>query len=211
MQAVKSKLLGLRLRVLWLQHSYRFRWAHRPLCPRFRDGILRIGGVHFCRSCVCLYCGGILCAVVCACFPAVRQKAVPLLLCVMAPTIALSAPPLYGRWPRPLRDLLRSCMGCAIVLCVYAMLGGHTFVSVICAGAMFVFWRVYFAQRRRRRAAACNNCPELGQSRICTGCTVQAAGIRAYETEATDILMNSIRPGTRSTPGARALGRERSG
>lgn len=184
-----SKWLNLRLRMLWLRHSYTFRWAHRPLCSRFSNGILRMGPMRLCRSCVCLYCGIVFCTILCVCLTAVRGLALPLLLSVTVPTIALSAPAVYMRWARPLRDCLRFCMGCSIALCACAVLEGHLLVAVACASVMLAFWRVYFAARRRRRAAACEGCPELGQRQVCTGCVLQAAGIRAYETEATEILL----------------------
>ncbi|MHC4527470.1 MAG: hypothetical protein ACYS29_06300, partial [Planctomycetota bacterium] len=37
----------------------------------------------------------------------------------------------------------------------------------------------------------CSGCPELGQRRICTGCRLQADAVRAYETQATNLLLAS--------------------
>jgi hypothetical protein len=52
--------------------------------------------------------------------------------------------------------------------------------------------------RRRQKAEACQGCPEYGIDSICTGCHVQADAIRAYETEATHLLLASYRGRTES-------------
>jgi hypothetical protein len=133
----------------------------------------------------------ILCAALCAWSLAVRESAVAGLVWLMVPTLVLSTPPIYARCPRPVCDVLRFSMGCCISLCVCAMLVGHVVVSITCGLVLFVFWWVYFRMRRTRRATACEGCPELGRKGICTGCQLQAEAIRAYETEATAILLAS--------------------
>ena len=191
MTHLTGRLLGLRLWFLWLRQSYRFRWAHGPLCSHFRGGVFRIGRVHLCRSCVCAYCGFFLCAAGCLFFDAVRESTAILLLCLMAPTIGFSTPQLYRRYPRLVRDLLRFSMGCCIALCICAMLRGNILVSATCASIFLLFWKRYFGIRRKRKAEACNRCPELEQKGICSGCRLQADAVRAYETEATNLLLAS--------------------
>jgi hypothetical protein len=191
MTGINTRGLTVRLRILWLRHSYRFRWAHRPLCSRFSDGVVRFGQVHLCRSCVCAYCGIVLCAIACLFLNVVRESAVPLLVCLMVPTLGFSMPRLYKRCSRRVRDLLRYSMGCCISLCICVMLKGNAVVSGLCVSILLIFWRIYFVMRRNRKAQACNACPELG--RICTGCRIQADAVRAYEAEATHLLLASGR------------------
>ena len=191
MTGINSRALQVRLWFLWIRHSYRFRWAHRPLCSRFSDGVLRIGQVHLCRSCVCAYGGIVVAALACLLVYAVRASAVPLLCCLMLPTLGLSMPLLYKRCPRQVRDGLRFSMGLCISLCFCILLMGKLMVSALCAGILLLFWRVYFVMRRNRRAQACNACLELGG--ICTGCHLQANAVRAYEAEATQLLLASGR------------------
>jgi hypothetical protein len=186
-----GKLFGLRLRLLWLRHSYRFRWAHRPLCDRFSQGILRIGQVRLCRSCACAY-GGILFGLAfCLLNDALRESTIPLLLGLIIPTIGLSTPTLYKRLPRAVQDMLRFSMGLCITLSACGLFMGNTLIPTVCAATLFLFWRIYFAMRRKRKAEACNGCPEYGQKGICTGCRLQADAMRAYETEATALLLAS--------------------
>lgn len=189
MAGLRTRLFSVKLWFLWLRHSYKFRWAHRPLCSHFSEGIIRIGNVRLCRSCVCAYCGIISCAMSCLIFSAMRELAASLLIGVMVPTIGFSMPPLYKRCSRLVRDLLRFCMGCCCSLCFFVMLIGNILTFVICASVLLLFWRIYFIIRRQRRIKACNNCVEFRQEKICTGCQLQADTIRAYETQAT-ILLN---------------------
>jgi hypothetical protein len=191
MTGISTRGLNFRLWFLWMRHSYKFRWAHRPLCSRFSDGILRIGHVHLCRSCACAYCGIVLCAILCLFLDVVRESSLTLLPCLMLPTIGLSTPRFYKQWPRPVRDLLRLSMGCCITLCLCLILTGGILIGLTSAGILLLFWRIYFAVRRKRRAQACSGCPELEQRRICTGCRLQADAVRAYETQATNLLLAS--------------------
>jgi hypothetical protein len=191
MAGISTRGLNLRLWFLWMRHSYPFRWAHRPLCSNFSDDILRIGHVHLCRSCLCAYCGMVLCAISWLFFGAVRESSLTLLICLMVPTIGLSTPQFYKQCPRLLRDLLRFSMGCCITLCVCVILSRSMLIGVTCGGILLLFWRIYFLVRRKRKAQACTGCGELGRRRICTGCRLQADAVRAYETRATNLLLAS--------------------
>ncbi len=180
-----------RLWWLWLVCSYRFRWAHRPLCSRFHSGVIRVGGVHLCRSCVCVYCGILLSALSLAFLrPSVATSSVAL-AGLGIPTLALSGPWCYRSMPRAVRDLLRLAMGAVIVLCGYLLLHGEFVTAVPAAIVLFAFWRAYFKVRRRRRLHACDGCEELSDKAVCTGCRLQADGVRRYEEIATQLYLAS--------------------
>jgi len=187
--SISGRLLALRLHLLWIRHSYTFRWAHRPLCDRFRPHILRVGPLHLCRSCLCAYAGLTCTAILCLFLPPLRQSCPTLLLCLMPPTIALSLPRFYKHWPRPLRDLLRFSMGACIPLCVCLAVINKPLLSVACAATLLAFWKIYLAIRRQKKAHACKGCPELGHKQICSGCQHQAHAIRAYESQVTRLLL----------------------
>ena len=202
---VQSLGLRLRLRYLWLRHSYTFRWAHGPLCDRFNRDIVRIGRMHLCRSCICAYCGLLLGTTLCICSAVIAEHAMAIILCMVAPTLLFSAPRVYERCPRPLRDLLRYGMGSCIALLLCAMWKGHIVAAGACGSVLIVFWRIYFKARHKRKEEACRGCAEMAQEEICSGCSIQAAGIRAYEMEATGILVASglisaTQPGSATPP-----------
>ena len=191
MTRLKTRRLALHMWWLWLRHSYQFRWAHRPLCARFSAGIIRLGSLHLCRSCLCTYAGLLLTALLCLFITPIRQSAAPILLTIIVPTVVLSTPRLYHHLPRPLCDLLRFSAGACIALSIAALFTGHLIIPLTCITVLLIFWRIYFTIRRTRRAQACRTCPDLTPNQICPGCQLQAQATRTYETQATTILLKS--------------------
>ena len=181
----------IRLWWLWLACSFRFRWAHRPLCSRFRSGTIKMGSAYLCRSCVCAYCGILLCALYLVLLRPSPQKAIMLLAGLGIPTLALSGPWCYKKLHRVVRDLLRLSMGAIISLCVYLMVCRELLVSVVVIFVLTVFWRIYLKARIKRRLHACDGCEELSNNTVCSGCELQADGMRKYEQKATQLYLAS--------------------
>ncbi|UCE49686.1 MAG: hypothetical protein JSW47_05970 [Phycisphaerales bacterium] len=107
------------------------------------------------------------------------------------PTLVLSGPWCYKRLPRAAQDLLRLAMGVVVALCGYLLLCREFKIAVPIAAVLFVFWRIYFAVRRQRRLHACDGCEELSDKGVCSGCRVQADGMRRYEETATQLYLAS--------------------
>ncbi len=181
----------IRLWWLWLVCSYRFRWAHRPLCRRFQSGVIRVAGVHLCRSCVCAYCGILLSALSLAYLRPSVATAGAALAGLGIPTLALSGPWCYKSMPRAAQDYLRLAMGAVMALCGYLLIRRELMIAVPAAVVLLVFWRAYFKVRRRRRLHACDGCEELSDKAICSGCRLQADGVRRYEQAATQLYLAS--------------------
>ena len=76
-----------------MRWSYPFRWAHKPLCDRYRHDVLRLGHVHVCRSCVLADVGLVVTVVACVVWRHELGVIAPVaFLAVGVPTIALSLP-----------------------------------------------------------------------------------------------------------------------
>jgi len=184
--------LWLGLKWLWVRWYYPFNWAHKPLCDRFRHDVLRLGHVRICRSCTMVYAGLAATLVLGGVFrPQLGVWGPTVLLAIGAVTLAMSAPRWYNRWPRAIRDVLRFALGAVIALCCWMPLVGQWFLGPLAAGVLWGFWRWYFRQRGGRKAQCCNGCSELGRDRICSGFAWQAARIREFEENATDLLANT--------------------
>lgn len=175
--------LSLRLRWLWLQASWTFRWAHKPLCDRFAEDVLALGSARVCRSCVCLY-AGLTLALVSLFLGWAPSGAVT--IAVLVATAGFSAPKVYKRWPRRARDGLRFAAG-ALIPWTAALAWSAPWVGVPAVVALAVAWWVYLRQRVARRAAACTGCPELGRG-VCSGFATQAVSTRAFEQRASDLV-----------------------
>jgi hypothetical protein len=169
------------LRALWLRLAWKFNWAHKPLCERFRGEVLRIGPLRVCRSCTFLYAG-----MIAACIAGVvRPEAVagrPLLFAgVLVAVALLSAPPFYKQWPRPVRDVLRFAAGALIPAGFIVLVLGYVILGAAGLILMWIHWRFYLRHRRLRRARVCDGCPDLSPGAVCPGFGPQAEAARAYE------------------------------
>jgi len=178
-----------RLWWLWLVCSFRFRWAHRPLCEHFRADVIRVRGVYLCRSCACAYCGILTCGIFLALARPTVTEAGIALACTSIVTLALSSPCCYKKLPRAARDALRWAMGTLIAIVGYLFVCRELIIALPASAVLWIFWRVYFRARRQRRLHACDQCEELAARGVCTGCQIQADGVRRYEEAATRLYL----------------------
>ena len=188
-------LTRLHLKWLWLTHSYRFTWAHKPLCGRFQKDVVRLGSVHLCRSCTMAY-AGIALAILLCCFLGPSSDIIATVLLACGPvTIALSLPRWYKKWARPVRDALRFSMGAMAVLSIRLLFAGHLVPGITSVVVMAAFWKVYLRLRRPRMRHACDDCEHFRDGGttdvICPGFAFQADLIRQYEGRATELLLRS--------------------
>ncbi len=179
----------LQTKLLWLRHAWTFNWAHKPLCDRFKAGVLKIGPVHVCRSCTCLYAGVMLGGIaLLLTAPAGSTWLVAGFLAALLLVVAGSLPRIYRRLHRRLCDLLRFGAGALFPLAMYVGVVANPALGIAGLLGIYAFWRIYFAKRAVRKLHECDDCPELANSEICSGFREQASSVRAFEREATDLL-----------------------
>jgi hypothetical protein len=183
-------LAAVRTRIVfawfWLRCTYAFNWAHRPLCARFRDGVLRVGRAYVCRSCTLVYASAAATALLIWAAPSsVPSPFVFYALFVFVMT--LSCPALYERFPRPAKDVVRVATGALLALMVQFFVAGWWGLGLLNAAVFAACYRLYLAQYKQWKLRACDGCPERGGG-ICSGFRMQADGVRAYEAAAEDYL-----------------------
>ena len=191
---VSNLIYNIRLKWIWLYHTYTFNWAHRPLCDRFKSGVLQFGRLHLCRSCMFAYIGivlGIFISLKYSTF--IRHIQLISLISALFPVILLSYPRWYKRFPRFIQDGLRLTMGIFIGIVPFLIVYQNYLTGIITFIFMSVFWGIYLRQRQIRKRHACDKCPEYDLPEICSGFKEQAAAIRLYEIEATDLMYQSGR------------------
>lgn len=187
-------IFNLRLKWMWLRHTHTFNWAHKPLCNRFKPGVLRIGKLHVCRSCLFAYSGILIGVIAALVYPTLTANMkLTWFLLVLTPVIALSYPRLYKSLPRFIQDALRFAMGVLVGLILFLLIHRNFLCGIIGVVVMVVFWRIYFHQRKMRKMHACDGCPELNLPEICSGFQQQSAAIHLYEIEATDFIYHNGR------------------
>ncbi|MEM7131810.1 MAG: hypothetical protein AAF702_36185 [Chloroflexota bacterium] len=189
--SLNSQIYQWKLKWLWLRHSYSFRWAHKPLCQRFSEDVLTVGHVHLCRSCTFLWLGGFIGLLGCLLVPPLRNDILWISPLSLFATLLLSAPGVYKKWPRWVRDGLRFSLGAALPLWLCLMLMGYYLLGAATVVVGLGVWFLYSQNRKKRKMQACESCPEYGQPQVCSGCTLQASQIRLYETKATQLYLES--------------------
>lgn len=187
-------IFNIHLKWMWLRHTHTFNWAHKPLCERYRSGVLRIGRLYVCRSCLFAY-SGILIGIIAALVYPTRIADLELtrLLFVLVPVVVSSYPRLYKKLPRFSQDILRFVMGGIIGIIPFLLIHRNFISGMTCVFVMGVFWRIYFHQRKIRKLHACDSCPELDLPEICSGFQHQSEAVRLYEIEATELLYRTGR------------------
>lgn len=188
---MKTVLQNLHLKLLWLKWSWPFRWAHKPLCERFHQDVLKLGRLHVCRSCVCIY-SGMLAAVVLVAVMGTTGLSLWPAAAGFAGVIGLSWPLWYRHWSRSLRDVLRFSAGFFCVLTFLLTTAIHIAAGIGLAGLIGSCWWLYFRVRGGVMSTACAGCPELECNGVCSGYELQATLSRGYEEAATAAVMRGM-------------------
>lgn len=181
------------LRLAWLKFKlfYPFQHAHKPLCDRFSEDVIKMRGVYLCRSCALVYTGltmGIGLATTSA-LP--RNHSLNILL--FTALLVGSHSRFYKRWSRRIRDGLRFLLGFCISLGFTLSL--KTELIGLCGlSAMFGLWLWMRRDRAQRKLHDCAGCPELTQEGICSGFQLQAQAARLYEERASQVISETWMP-----------------
>lgn len=186
-------MLGrIRAGATWLRYTYPFQLAHGPLCTRYRGDAVRVGHVFVCRSCLLLYATLAIGLAV----SLWRSPDPSMLLWGMAAlgpiVLLLSWPTFYRRLPRLVRDGARAGAGLLLALATAATVSGAWWVGGSVLIVLAACYVVYARARREQRGHLCDGCQELGQSGVCSGYSMQAERIRAYEDAMIERLAPSI-------------------
>lgn len=179
------------LKILWLRKTYSFNWAHKPLCEKYEEDLIKIKDVSVCRSCFFVYLGLISNLVFSLMFHNFYVAYGRIILSgLLLFTLPLSYPTLYKKLPRKLRDLLRFTMGYLIIQIFFVFLRGHFVYSLAAVLLSYILWKIYFKQRAKRKIDLCFTCNEYSDQKVCSGYKTQVLLIREYEEEATDYILN---------------------
>ncbi len=167
--------------LLWWRHTYTFNWAHRALCDRFSDGVVRFGGVHVCRSCALVYSCAAATALVALRVGVPEHVLTPAAVGLLGLVVSFSHPVIYERLPRRAKDVVRMATGCLFVLMILLIWQGRYVLGMLCLGVFAIAYTVSLRAYRRFKQRACDGCPELDRGGICVGYRRQAQHIRRYE------------------------------
>jgi len=182
--------------MLWISHSYKFRWAHTPLCSRFVSGAFRIGSktnpfMYICRSCTLAYLGIAFGVILLLVNRVVLDKYPYVLLVGGTIIVILSNPSVYRLWHRKFKDVLRFGLGFVIATIIIYTITTNIVLGTLLTIGIYVLRYIYSRRRNVMKSQACNGCEELPLEKICSGFTFAANNIRNYEDKATKLYIAS--------------------
>ena len=183
--------LGFRLqeRASWWRHAWPYRWAHKPLCDRFTQDVVRIGRLNLCRGCLALWLGALGTGAL-ALAGALTGGRATLILTILLPAVAvLSHPRLHAGWPRPVRDLLRASAGASAALALQVLLGGRPIEGLVALAALGGVLALHRRRRAPLRAAMCDGCEEQHRAGVCSGYRLQARATATHERRMEEALL----------------------
>ena len=188
---LQNAVTAVRYRALRLRHDWWYRWAHDPLCDRLGGGVLKIGKLRLCRSCLAMYTGVVVGGAITLSQPAAGAwRLAPHAWAASAAAAgSASLPEVYRHLPRRGRDGLRFTTGILGGLLPVLGLARRWTPFLGLSAAAAGSYRVLTLKRAASKATACDGCPELQEEGICSGYAQQAVSLRAYERDASEIAM----------------------
>lgn len=179
----------IRAKLHWWKFSYPFLLAHKPLCSRFKNDVLKLGHIHLCRSCTFLYSGLIVSLILLFVISPSSKVFAVVDTVLLITTLVGSSPWFYWKTNRIIRDMLRCSLGYILAASIYFLSAG-IWVGFIVHILLFTGWFFYYRKKRaERKSVQCDGCAEQNCNSVCSGYKVQADYIRKYEIFATDQLI----------------------
>lgn len=170
--------MNLSNKITFFKYNYWHMFAHKPLCEKYKNEVIKIRNVFLCRSCTLLYLG---------LFAGLFIKTSALFFAVAFTVICLlSTEKIYKSFNRRVRDFLRFTLGFLITNMI------HLLISLNFAGFYGVITfsfgcHYYFKKRKKRKLRECSSCLEVSSNKICSGFERQAPSIRRFQEELTKI------------------------
>ncbi len=164
-------------------------FLHKPLCEKYKDSTLKIFGLYVCRSCLLLYFGLILSMV--ATLTTIKavnfDKYFFLGLAGCFLTFLLSYPPIYSRFHRITKDVIRFYDGIFLGAIFVISFKINIIIGLCTIGAFVIFRNIYNKKRGGERI--CAGCPELSKQVTCQGYAEQKNVLLEIEEEYSNIIM----------------------
>lgn len=172
----------LKFKIYYFKYYYRFIFAHKPLCEKFKnDTLLLFHKLYVCRSCFYLYMGlfvTLLISFYCL-MPNIINKNIILISSFIFTVLLFSKPSFYKNYSRLQRDVLRCSTGISMGLTLIILCKVNLQMGLFLLTALFIAKKIY--SRERNIIDVCDCCNELSAGKTCSGYKKQIEALLILE------------------------------
>ncbi len=174
----------LRFRRKKLSLTWKFKWAHHPLCERFEDHLWHIGDFTFCQGCFLSYAGTVVGFIAfLTYFSRYIFNALGVLAVVAVSLVPVLIVEFFNFENRSLKRFIRFWgglgLGATFSLALYRELS--TWLRIISLIVAILGYGAFFVVRKHGEVEdKCEGCPELIRDGVCSGYRKEKAAIEKY-------------------------------
>lgn len=169
--------------------SWRFKFAHHPICPSYNKHYWNIKGVYLCQGCsivyTCFFSALLFLILFHITFIPVHYLFVG--LGILIPILLVE---IIKIEQRSIKRLARAGIGIGLSLPFSAFVLHEEIVVKVMGLLITLLGFISFRQVRKaaNREDLCKSCPEYKSNRICNGLRLEAEAMRKYSDYASDLL-----------------------
>lgn len=182
-------LKRLKLNIFKLKLTWRFKFAHHPLCQNYSDQVFKIGNIYLCQGCTLIYSGlviGLLSGIIFNPSFSIQIWAI-IGVSLMVPTFVVQVVKLPRMFKRIARFLNGFDLG-AIFFSIFILpKWSHRIIMIVSISVTYLAFRIIHKHKRKERDL-CESCNELKTGKICSGYKLRAEKELEYSKYAEQIL-----------------------
>ena len=174
--------------------SWRFKFAHHPVCVSYRDHYWKIKGVYICQGCALVY-SSFFAALLFLIFFQITLELVHYLIIGLGILIPILIIELTKIEQRITKRLSRILIGIGIGSLFSTFLLSDELIVKFFAFLVVIirFFSFKLVRRSTKREDKCNLCSEYKSNVNCSGLRLEAEAMRQYSDYASDLLQDKLK------------------
>ncbi len=186
--------IAIKLFIKRWELSWRFRFAHHPICSNYQAHIWKIGGLYICQGCSLVYFSFLLTLLILIIFQLTFLPIQYILIGIvlLVPILLIEKLKLNKRF---IKRFARSGTGIGIAVSFSAFLIQTDLIIKISGLLISIlgFYAFKFIRRTIQRENRCQSCPDYQENKICYGLRLEADAMRLYSEYASDLLQKDLK------------------
>lgn len=188
--------LPIRIKLFWkkLKVSWRFHFAHHPLCDNYGDQVFKIKGIYLCQGCTLTYIGIIL-GVMSSFALTLSLSNLEWSIIGIGILISLFIIEFLKLNKRIIKRLIRFVTGLGLGGFFWVLISSTNIIAPVIALLLsFIGYKVFKIIRSSQlKEDKCLHCSEFKQGKICSGLALEAKANREYSEYATLLMQDQLK------------------